>query len=31
MNKNRMYLKGKPWPQGHPINNFEWLGFVRDG
>ncbi len=30
MNKNRMYFKDNPWPQGHPIKKFEWLASVRD-
>ncbi|MBK1832378.1 hypothetical protein JIN77_16690 [Verrucomicrobiaceae bacterium R5-34] len=36
MNENiveddRIWFKGNPWPEGHPIKKFKWSSEVRDG
>lgn len=28
---NRIYFEDNPWPEGHPINTFEWTANVKDG
>jgi len=28
---NRIYFKGNPWPEGHPIKKFKWSASIRDG
>jgi hypothetical protein len=31
MPANRITFLGNPWPEGHPIKEFEWLASARDG
>lgn len=31
MPSNRITFLGNPWPEGHPIKEFEWLARERDG
>ena len=28
---NRIYFKGNPWPEGHPVKEFKWSASIRDG
>ena len=30
MEKNRIYFKGNPWPEGHPVKKFDWLASIRE-
>ena len=30
MNQNRIYFKGNPWPEGHPIKRFELSSRIED-
>ena len=29
--ENRIWFAGNPWPEGHPIKQFEWKAEIRDG
>ncbi|MFS1524466.1 hypothetical protein ACL7TT_10185 [Microbulbifer sp. 2304DJ12-6] len=31
MKKNRIYFENNPWPEGHPIEVFEWAATVKNG
>lgn len=28
---NRIWFEGNPWPEGHPIKEFQWSAEIRDG
>lgn len=31
MSQDRIFFPGNPWPEGHPVEAFEWKASVRDG
>ncbi|WP_394165509.1 hypothetical protein [Neptunomonas phycophila] len=31
MELDRIYFKNNPWPEGHPVKEFNWSASVRDG